>query len=160
AVTFNVGGPGNFTWDYGDGSTGSGTSSSHQYAIPGVYTVTVTETDPNTGLTTSATLTITVHGAPFRISRATIKLSSGHDKATLWGVLHIPAGTSLAGQKLVLSVGTNSITFTLDSHGKGKSGGSSVKVRQKGKSSQEGTFTAVITGDLLAGLKANMPLDS
>jgi hypothetical protein len=39
-----------FTWTFGDGGTGTGSSPSHTYAAPGIYTVTMT---PNDGLTGS-----------------------------------------------------------------------------------------------------------
>ncbi len=48
-----------FAWTFGDGGTATGTTVSHTYAQNGVYTVTVTATDP-LGLTNSATTTATV----------------------------------------------------------------------------------------------------
>ncbi len=102
-VQFTVGGNGNVSWSYGDGTTGNGASTSHQYANPGTYTVTVTLTDPATGLSTTQTLTVTILGIPFRVSRATFKLVKGADVATVQGVLHIPRGVAVAGQTVVLS---------------------------------------------------------
>jgi uncharacterized repeat protein (TIGR01451 family) len=48
-------GPYTFAWDYGDGSTGSGSDTTHQYANQGTYNVKLTVTDNNgcTGTTTS-----------------------------------------------------------------------------------------------------------
>ncbi|SMQ72678.1 PKD repeat-containing protein [Plantibacter sp. VKM Ac-1784] len=46
-------------WDYGDGTTGTGSTSSHVYAADGTYTVTATVTD-NGGLTATTTRTVTV----------------------------------------------------------------------------------------------------
>lgn len=48
-----------FAWTFGDGAVASGASVSHTYAQNGVYTVSVTATDPR-GLTSSATSTVTV----------------------------------------------------------------------------------------------------
>lgn len=49
-----------FTWDFGDGTTVSGTlAPAHRYSAPGVYTVTLTVTDDDGGQTAD-TLTVTV----------------------------------------------------------------------------------------------------
>lgn len=47
-----------FTWDFGDGTTGSGQTVSHTYAQPGNYTITVTAA--NAVSTASTTLAVTV----------------------------------------------------------------------------------------------------
>jgi hypothetical protein len=159
-VNFAAGG-GTITWDYGDGTTGSGTSATHQYATPGTYTVTVTLTDPLTGLTTTATLSITVQGTPFRVSQAFIKLSKGKDLLNMLGVIHVPAGVSIGGKSFVLSAGGNSATFALDANGRGTSGANKITVVRRLKARpEEAQFTARLSGDLLAGLLANATLDS
>ena len=38
-----------YTWDFGDGNTGSGTNISHNYAVSGTYDVTVTVTNSLVG---------------------------------------------------------------------------------------------------------------
>ena len=48
-----------YAWDFGDGSTGSGQTASHQYAAAGAYTVTLTVTD-DLGNTSSSSQTISV----------------------------------------------------------------------------------------------------
>ena len=47
-----------YAWDFGDGSTGSGQTTSHEYTSAGTHTVTLTVTD-NDSATGSATATIT-----------------------------------------------------------------------------------------------------
>lgn len=53
-----------FRWDFGDGSTGTGSSVTHVYANPGTFTIAVTASDPQGAIsTTSQTLSI-VNQAP------------------------------------------------------------------------------------------------
>uniref|UniRef100_UPI001E3E9149 PKD domain-containing protein n=1 Tax=Propioniciclava soli TaxID=2775081 RepID=UPI001E3E9149 len=47
------------SWDFGDGSTATGSPVTHAYAAAGTYTITLTATD-NAGATTTATRTVTV----------------------------------------------------------------------------------------------------
>ena len=160
-VQFTAGGTGTFTWDFGDGTTGSGANPSHQYTTPGTYTVTVTLTDPNTGLTSKQSLLVTVTGIAFRVKSASVKLAKGADKVSIVGVLHVPADLVLAGQTIVLSFGTNSQTFVLDSKGAGKSGANAFRIFRKNKTKpEEADFTAKFTGDLLAGLIASATVDA
>ncbi|HEY5344369.1 MAG TPA: PKD domain-containing protein [Solirubrobacteraceae bacterium] len=60
------------TWDFGDGTTGSGLSTTHTYTQPGVYTVTVTASDNQSlpfrinpeYVQTSVTRTVTITSPP------------------------------------------------------------------------------------------------
>ena len=60
-VTFTAPAPSGSTvaWNFGDGSTASGTTATHNYGTPGTYTVTVTMTDSN-GFQTAATFSETI----------------------------------------------------------------------------------------------------
>lgn len=51
--------PYSYTWDFGDGSTSSGSTASHFYTLPGTYTVTVTAKD-GVGQSASASNSVTV----------------------------------------------------------------------------------------------------
>jgi PKD repeat protein len=49
-----------YSWNFGDGGVGSGASTSHTYASPGVYTVALTATD-EAGVSTTATTNVPVY---------------------------------------------------------------------------------------------------
>ncbi len=49
------------SWDFGDGTTGSGNNTTHTYTLPGSYTVTLTVTVPG-GCTYISTQVVTVNG--------------------------------------------------------------------------------------------------
>jgi len=123
------GGPVTYTWNFGDGATASGPNVSHTYTTIGTFTVTVTIAD-NSGDVTTTTLQITVvaAGAPPPNPMTVTKLSgsmkfkaAGHDAFSIKGVLPgLPAGLTLSGQTVALSLSGASVTFTLDKHGHGK----------------------------------------
>jgi hypothetical protein len=52
-----------YSWDFGDGTTGSGATASHTYSSPDTYTAALTVTD-DAGQTATATSTITVKVEP------------------------------------------------------------------------------------------------
>ncbi len=62
-----------YTWNFGDGATGTGVNATHTYASAGTYTIALTVADPQ-GLTnsTSQTVTVVANQAPTAAFTATV----------------------------------------------------------------------------------------
>lgn len=74
------------SWDFGDGSTGSGASAGHTYGVAGVYTITLVVTNP-CGLTDTTTQVVYVCGVPTAAASAnTSGLSITGDASTSAGL--------------------------------------------------------------------------
>lgn len=81
-----------YTWDFGDGTTGSGASTTHTYAALGVYTAVVTAT--NNFNTMVATTTVSVANAP--VSGLTAANSGPNSPNTVtWLTATIAGGTNV-----------------------------------------------------------------
>jgi PKD repeat protein len=65
AASGGAGAPYTFSWDFGDGSTSTGSSVTHSYSSPGTYVAKVTATDSlgGTNTTSLATITVSAQGA-------------------------------------------------------------------------------------------------
>src|SRR5204862_6679238 len=74
AVTFSAAGPGAITWDFGDGTTGSGSSVTHLFTGIGTFQVTAVLTDAATGIATTQTIMFVVGNAPLEVTEGMFKL--------------------------------------------------------------------------------------
>jgi PKD repeat protein len=150
---------GTISWDFGDGTIGSGTNVTHTYTVPGTYAITVTVTDPKSGLSTMQSISLTVYPTPIQVKRGHFVIV-GKESATISGFLALPAGFQASGKNVVVTLGGVSQTFTLDSKGKGKQGASSfgLRVRKRG---QTAAFSVKFYGvPLAASFNTNAPLNS
>jgi hypothetical protein len=118
-----------YSWDFGDGSSGAGTSPTHQYAAAGRYTATVTVDD---GLaTTSGTVDVIV-ADPMVIAKLKGKLNFKKelkDSVSAKGDLELAQDFAPEGVAFHVDVGGAMADFTLDAKGKGKTETGKVKVK-------------------------------
>ncbi len=120
-----------YTWDFGDGSTGSGSGPQHTYGQSGTYTATLTVTD-NAGLQDSTTLTVTVNAVsvpPVAVASATptsgtvplpvsFGAASSHDPdgsitAYAWNFGDGTSGSGVSVQHTYGQSGTYTVTLTV-----------------------------------------------
>ena len=102
-----------YAWAFGDGSLGTGVSTSHPFSAAGTYQVTLTVTDDRGGAT-SVTRPVTVTGPLARddFSRTT---------AGGWGMADVGGPWSLQGAASLFSVGNGRGSMTMSGAGKGAS---------------------------------------
>ncbi|MCW8999817.1 MAG: PKD domain-containing protein, partial [Kangiellaceae bacterium] len=111
------GNPLTYTWDFGDGSAGTGASPSHTYAAVGSYNVGLTVTDDG-GLTASSSATVTVSEPP------PPSYCSSQGGGTYEWISNVSVGnfsnssgsssgyTDFTAQTITLNEGDNSISLT------------------------------------------------
>jgi len=100
------GGELSFSWDFGDGNTGTGPSLSHTYAAPGVYTVSMT---PKDSLTDSTTTPVEHTVTLLKRSQTTAFTSTPPSAATAGGPAYTAAASASSGLHVSFSSGTPSV---------------------------------------------------
>src|SRR5262249_262086 len=111
AATSNLGNPLTYTWNFGDGTSGTGSSTTHSYALAGVFTATVTVSD-NAGnsLASSVPVTITNPPPPPPVITSSLTASGTVGSAFSYAITASNAPTSFnaTGLPVGLSVNTSS----------------------------------------------------
>jgi hypothetical protein len=113
-----------YSWDFGDGLFGIGSSVSHVYTAAGLYSAKVTISDGT--LTDARTVVVGVNdpAAPietFTVGKASIKFNfkkTGQDSLTLSGTVKLPAGFVLSTKKVSVAIGALQKDFVLSNRGK------------------------------------------
>jgi PKD repeat protein len=94
-----------YSWDFGDGQTGTGATPSHSYTAAGTYTVNMTATD-TLGFTAHASHQVTVSAPPSTGGGTTSGGGSTSGGSTVTGGSSVPAITSSGGSSTKLTGST------------------------------------------------------
>lgn len=159
-------------WDFGDGTTDSSNSLSvtHTYSTAGTFGVTVTGSNANKSITfATCLLVLAADGQPppdsgagvnglamvVNMLHALLKLDpSALSMFTMSGVL--PNGpAALAGAKVDITIGGQTVSFTLDKKGNGSTQGSSVQLKARAIHAAKGAQT---TGGTNVSFRAKLAL--
>ncbi|KGM09339.1 PKD domain-containing protein, partial [Cellulomonas carbonis] len=104
-------------WDFGDGSTASGRTASHTYAVPGEYTIMLVTTDDD-GLSSSASQVVLVDEAPVP-AREVAQDDFARDVVGGWGSAPTGGAWTLAGPASAFSTADGQGRMTLARPGSG-----------------------------------------
>ncbi|MDT0167193.1 PKD domain-containing protein, partial [Actinotalea sp. AC32] len=104
-------------WDFGDGSTASGPTASHTYAVPGEYTIMLVATDDD-GLSSSASRVVLVDEAPVPAGDVA-RDDFARDVVGGWGTATTGGAWTLAGPASAFSTADGQGRMTLARPGAG-----------------------------------------
>lgn len=122
-----------YSWDFGDGLTGLGSTVTHAYATVGNYTVTLTATG-STGTTTTAATTVAVYDLLYT-SRVNIRVAHGarnrgRDAVSAKFLADLPVDFNFSGAEFRVVIAGVEGTVTYTAKGKHPRGGNvKIKVR-------------------------------
>ena len=113
-----------YTWEFGDGQTGTGLMPTHSYAVPGFYTATVTATNSTNSLV--ATTLVTIKDMPI---------------AGLAASNSSPQAVNTAVQFAAIVLGGNNVNYVW-AFGDGQTGAGAMPTHSYATA---GTYTAIVT---------------
>lgn len=101
-----------YAWDFGDGTTGSGATATHDYASAGTYTVTLTVADDR-GITATQSAAVTVTAARVWARDDFERTATGGwGAADVGGTWAITPGTTTATSKFSVAGGVGKVTLS------------------------------------------------
>ena len=125
-VVFNAGAASStdvtYIWNFGDGTSANGSTVSHIFGVPKIYTVTLTVIDAN-GQSVTTTFVLPVNAGvktAFKLKRFKISLNFAQvneDQILLSGILPLPPGYNPSGQTLSVDIGHVIRSYKLDATG-------------------------------------------
>jgi PKD repeat protein len=184
AAAGSNGGSVDYTWDFGDGTVGSGPSATHVFTTPGVYTVTVTASDGVANSLSSINFVVsaesevgtdnggdaTWHEAQanvFNIKTSSVKLNfkdGSKDVLLLSGIVPVSKYLNPTGKVVTLMVGGLQQSFTLDAKAKGTSAAGVLKIVGKMKrgvfKASPASFSVRLLGGFLESPMAELGLQN
>ncbi len=127
------------TWDFGDGTTGTGSTVQHTFTSGGSFTIKATVANACGGAGTTALLTTIVMGTPSPLQcsllHATFNLANANsDSLSLVAQFNVPVGFNPAGKKILVQINNFDFSATLDASGRYKDASHSATVKALGTS--------------------------
>ena len=155
-----------YTWDFGDGSTGTGNAATHMYTAPGIYHATV---QVNEGVaSTSAGVDVTVVFAttlpgtnPIGTLQGTVRFAKKADTLTLTTLVQLQPNQRLSDVPLDLTIGL--LHWKIQANGKGlavlSDGHARMRIVKKTPQGPVVSLSFQVSGQYKATIATGLPLD-
>ncbi len=104
-----------YSWNYGDGSNGTGITSEHTYLSPGNYTISLTVTDSNGNSDVASKTLIVTAGAELFVDAGYSGTTSTGSETEPFKTISEAMSVASDGQSISVKAGTYNETFTIKS---------------------------------------------